>query len=160
MRGNSPAPLGANEPDAGEGSPPPEESEGNRMVEQWRAAKPGPERDQVFRCIFERYYRVLLCFFLKRISSREECEDLVQETFVRVHKKLAEFRGESRFETWLFQIAANLFLNVLRDRAAAKRNAKELSLDPMYELAWGTIPELESQEEQPLERVLTDERKR
>lgn len=159
MSGNRPASLGENELEASEGSPPPGESEGNRLVEEWLAAKPGAERDQAFRRIFERYYRILLGFFAKRISSREECEDLTQETFVRVHKKLAEFRRESRFETWLFQIAANLFLNVLRDRAAAKRNGKEVPLDP-HEPAVGAGPELESKEEQPLDRVLADERKR
>jgi RNA polymerase sigma-70 factor (ECF subfamily) len=62
----------------------------------------GGEREETFRLIFDRYYRSVYRFFEKRGFSTEECQDLTQETFLRVYKGMATFRGEARFETWLF----------------------------------------------------------
>ena len=53
--------------------------------------------------------------------STEECQDLIQETFLRVYRGIGAFRGESRWEHWLFRIAANTAIKALRHRAAAKR---------------------------------------
>jgi RNA polymerase sigma-70 factor (ECF subfamily) len=44
-------------------------------------------------------------------------EDLMQETFVRLHRKIATFRGESLFTTWLHRMTVNIVLMHLRKRA-------------------------------------------
>lgn len=54
-------------------------------------------------------------------------DDLAQECFVQAWRKLAQFRGESRFGTWLYRIAYACFLQHLRSRAA--RTGEELVLD-------------------------------
>jgi RNA polymerase sigma factor (sigma-70 family) len=54
-------------------------------------------------------------------------DDLAQESFVLAWRKLAQFRGESRFGTWLYRIAYACFLQHLRSRAA--RAGEELVLD-------------------------------
>src|SRR5262249_39229598 len=41
-------------------------------------------------------------------------EDALQDTFVRVHRRLSTFRGDSRFSTWLFRVATNCALMVRR----------------------------------------------
>ena len=82
-----------------------------------------------FEGLFQRYHRPLVAFFLHKGFSTEESRDLAQETFFRVYKNRELFRGESSPVTWLFQIAANLYKNTLRSKAAQKRDAEEVPLD-------------------------------
>ena len=44
---------------------------------------------------------------LRMLGNREEAEDLAQEVFITVLKSIDSFRGESKFSTWLYRIAAN-----------------------------------------------------
>jgi RNA polymerase sigma-70 factor, ECF subfamily len=81
----------------------------------------GPAREESFRILFDRFYRPLFRFFEHRGFSTEECQDLIQETFLRVYRGIGAFRGESRWEHWLFRIAANTAVKALRHRSASKR---------------------------------------
>lgn len=45
------------------------------------------------------------------VGNREEAEDLVQETYLRVWQALPQFRGDARFTTWLYRITTNACLN-------------------------------------------------
>jgi RNA polymerase sigma-70 factor, ECF subfamily len=112
-------------------------STGNRLVELWQA---GGDQEEIFRRIFETYYRQVYSFFAKRGFPVQECQDLAQETFLKVHKGLSTFRCEARFETWLFQITANLYRNTLRSQATLKREAQEVSLEEIDEPDPGSGP--------------------
>jgi len=79
--------------------------------------------------LFNRYYRPVVCFFLRKGFQLEESRDLAQDTFLRVFNKWESFRGESSAETWIFQIAANLYKNRLRGNATQKRDADEVPLE-------------------------------
>jgi RNA polymerase sigma-70 factor (ECF subfamily) len=85
--------------------------------------------EETFRALFHRYYPSLLRFFARRGFSPETCEDLGQETFIRVFRGIGAFRGEARFESWLFKIARNVYLNELRRQDTRKHKATELPLD-------------------------------
>jgi RNA polymerase sigma-70 factor (ECF subfamily) len=50
---------------------------------------------------------------LRMLGSRAEAEDIAQETFLRAHRAVGEFRGEARLSTWLYAIASRLCLNRL-----------------------------------------------
>jgi RNA polymerase sigma-70 factor, ECF subfamily len=95
------------------------------LVGRWQR---GEDREAVFKLIFERYYRAVLSFFLKRGFSQSEAQELTQESFIRVYKGMDSFRGEAPFEAWLFQLTANLYRNALRTKATQKRLAQEVSL--------------------------------
>ena len=56
--------------------------------------------DSVYEHEFDFVYRVVA-----RLASTADVEDLVQEVFIVVHRKLPEFRGDARITTWLFRIA-------------------------------------------------------
>jgi len=56
--------------------------------------------DDVYAAHFEYTYRVVV-----RLAGRAHAEDLTQEVFAVVHRRLAEWRGEAKLTTWLFQIA-------------------------------------------------------
>ena len=105
--------------------------------------------------LFRRYHRPMVAYFVRRGFSVEESRDLAQETFLRVFNKWDSFRGESSVETWLFQIAANLYKNTLRSLQAQKRDAQEVSLESTE-----TAADLGSRERDPLHVVLTDEKVR
>jgi RNA polymerase sigma-70 factor (ECF subfamily) len=51
-----------------------------------------------------------------RMVGTAEAEDLVQDIFLLAHRKLAGFRGDSSLSTWLYRIATNHCLDVLRSR--------------------------------------------
>ncbi|HEX3130675.1 MAG TPA: sigma-70 family RNA polymerase sigma factor [Thermoanaerobaculia bacterium] len=110
--------------------------------------------------LFRRYYRPVVAFFQGKGFSTEESRDLAQETFYRVHKYRDGFRGDSSVETWLFQIAANLYKNTLRSQATQKRDMQEVSLD----ISQGEPqpsdlgPPWGNREENPLKALLTEER--
>jgi RNA polymerase sigma-70 factor (ECF subfamily) len=55
-----------------------------------------------------------LCYGI--LGDADDAEDAAQETFLRVLRGLARFRGDASFRTWLFRIAVNLCLNWKRDR--------------------------------------------
>jgi RNA polymerase sigma-70 factor (ECF subfamily) len=100
----------------------PEPSGIDRIVEQWQA---GVEPAENFRRLFDHYYWPVLRFFARRGFSTAECEDLCQETFLYVYRALSSFRGESRFEHWLFRIALSTAHKWLRERKAQKRGGTE-----------------------------------
>ena len=54
---------------------------------------------------------------MRMAPDRSVAEDLVQETFLQVHRKLATFRGDSVFSTWLHRLAVNTVLMYLRKHA-------------------------------------------
>lgn len=78
-------------------------------------------REEDFRVLFDRFFWPLLRFFERRGFSQEEGRDLVQETFLGVHRGIRTFRGEARWENWLFRIAGNTAGKAVRHRSAAKR---------------------------------------
>ena len=72
----------------------------------------GRHRERVFR---------LAC---RLVGNEADAPDVLQETFLQVHRGLPAFRGEARFSTWLFRIATNAALMLRRTRA--RRPAESL----------------------------------
>lgn len=67
-----------------------------------------------FGSLVERYMHRLLKTASRITKSHEEAEDVVQETFLRVYRHVAGFRGECKLSTWLTTITRNHALMVLR----------------------------------------------
>jgi RNA polymerase sigma-70 factor (ECF subfamily) len=66
--------------------------------------------------LVERYQYRLVRYLVYLTARRESVEDWVQETWLRVLDRAAQYDGRSRFETWLFSIARNLAIDDLRRR--------------------------------------------
>lgn len=73
------------------------------------------DRD-AFAELVRRYQRPLFNFSLRYVGAVDLAADLTQETFLRVVKRSADFKHESRFSTWLFAITRNLCIDELRRR--------------------------------------------
>lgn len=69
-----------------------------------------------FGQLVRRYQDRLFTGLMHMVSSREEAEDVVQDTFVRAYEKLHAFRQDSSFYTWLYRIAVNTALYRQRQR--------------------------------------------
>jgi RNA polymerase sigma-70 factor (ECF subfamily) len=80
------------------------------------------DSEEYFRLLFKRFYGPLFRFFARRGFKTEECQDLIQETFLKVARGLSGFREESSWKGWIFQIAANTASNAVRHDKAAKRS--------------------------------------
>ena len=120
----------------------------------------GTAGEECFRTLFDRFYWPLFRFFEHRGFSTEECQDLIQETFLRVYRGIEAFRGDARWEHWLFRIAANTAIKALRHRAAAKRAGREV---PLEEEGEGDLPVAAAQSAggnaEPLRQLLGREMK-
>jgi len=135
-------------------------SAGNRLVEQWKEAA-GAEREEIFRQIYLLFYRKVYRFFVRRGFPDDAAKDLTQDTFLRLHKNLASFRGDARFETWLYKVAANIYKNQLRTLSTQKRDAQEVAWEDVTEgeLTASPAPGLRARldGDGPLQQVLTEE---
>ena len=67
-------------------------------------------------------------FQLSPDFTREDVEEICQETFLTVIKSLASFQGNSRFQTWLFRIAANKAHDYRQKQHAAKRGGGQMTI--------------------------------
>ncbi|HET9706435.1 MAG TPA: sigma-70 family RNA polymerase sigma factor, partial [Vicinamibacterales bacterium] len=72
---------------------------------------------------FERVYRAHLpriYNLARRMAGPDAAEELTQDVFVRAWQKLALFRGESSFATWLHRLAVNVIIERFRTLGAAR----------------------------------------
>ena len=85
------------------------------------------------RKLFDRYHGRLQRFFLSRRFTHDEALDLTQETLLRVFQYMENIRTEASIDSWVLRVAANVWKNELRFRAAARRAGREVSLEAAYE---------------------------
>jgi len=69
---------------------------------------------QAFHELVERYQRKVFSLALGMLHNREDAWDVSQETFLRAFRRLAQFKGESQFYTWLYRIAVHLAIDFRR----------------------------------------------
>lgn len=78
-----------------------------------------------FEEIFRTYHRRVYAHCLRMTRSVAEAEDLTQEVFIQLYRKLKTFRGESLFTTWLHRLTINAVLMHFRKVAARPERAVE-----------------------------------
>ena len=76
----------------------------------------GSGRTQPFEEIFKLHHRRVYSLCLRMIGNSAEAEDLTQDVFVQVFRKLGSFRGESAFTTWLHRLTVNQVLMHFRKK--------------------------------------------
>jgi RNA polymerase sigma-70 factor (ECF subfamily) len=69
---------------------------------------------QAFRLLYERHSRKAFAVALRVLRNEEDAHDVVQEAFVKVHRYLVKFEGQSSFYTWLYRIVVNLSIDHVR----------------------------------------------
>ncbi|MGA8670454.1 MAG: sigma-70 family RNA polymerase sigma factor [Terracidiphilus sp.] len=83
-----------------------------------------------FAQLYSIHKRRIYSLCLRMVGNAAEAEDLTQEAFLQLHRKIATFRGDSAFSTWLHRLAINVVLMHLR-----KKGLPLMSLDEAMEPA-------------------------
>lgn len=80
---------------------------------------------------FERIYRLhnrrVYALCLRMVGNTAEAEDLTQEAFMQLFRKIGTFRGESAFSTWLHRLAVNVVLMRLRKKTLTETSLEEVT---------------------------------
>jgi len=79
---------------------------------------------QAFQALYDKHKRRVYSLCLRMTANTAEAEDLTQEAFLQLYRKIATFRGESAFSTWLHRLSVNVVLMHLR-----KKNLPVVSLE-------------------------------
>lgn len=75
--------------------------------------------------LFERHYRTAYRVAFRWCGTRQDAEDVAQETFIKVVRGLRAFRESSSFTTWLYRIVVNTAMDLHRRTAARARLAED-----------------------------------
>jgi len=78
-----------------------------------------------FETLYERHNRRVYSLCLRMLSNPTEAEDLAQEVFVQLFRKIGSFRGESAFTTWLHRMTVNQVLMHFRKRGVRLEQTTE-----------------------------------
>lgn len=100
--------------------------------------------EQAFAALFEAHKRRVYSLCLRMLGNPTEAEDLTQEAFLQLFRKIGTFRGESAFSTWLHRLSVNVVLMHLR-----KKGISQISLD-----------ETENSQGEPVKRDYGDDDRR
>ena len=76
-----------------------------------------------------RYQGYVFTLVMRMIKSREDAEEVAQDIFVKAYRSLADFRGESKFSTWLYTIVNTTCITFLR-----KKKLWDMFLAPVPEV--------------------------
>ncbi|MBU6500708.1 MAG: sigma-70 family RNA polymerase sigma factor [Patescibacteria group bacterium] len=72
--------------------------------------------ESAFTEIYKKYHQRIFRLFMRIAGNHTDAEDFLQEAFMQVFKKIGQFRGESKFSTWLYRVAVNQALMELRKK--------------------------------------------
>jgi RNA polymerase sigma factor (sigma-70 family) len=107
-----------------------------------------------FRVIFERYAPLLMRAMLRELYAREEANDLVQQTFLQLHRARADFDAGQKLKPWVFTIAMNLKREYFRRKK--RRPERSLDAESMPEPAVGALGAARVDARRTLARVMGD----
>ena len=93
------------------------ESEAIRLAQQGDAA--------AFERIYRLHSRRVFALCLRMVGNTTEAEDLTQEAFLQLFRKIHTFRGESAFSTWLHRLSVNVVLMRLRKKSLPETSLEE-----------------------------------
>jgi RNA polymerase sigma-70 factor, ECF subfamily len=114
-RGNRPTPFARATPDPGDAA----------VLARAQAGD-----HHAFAQLYSLHKRRIYSLCLRMVGNIAEAEDLTQEAFLQLHRKIGTFRGDSAFSTWLHRLAINVVLMQLR-----KKGLSLISLDEAMEPA-------------------------
>ena len=80
----------------------------------------GQQFQQIYEDFHARIFR-----YLARMVGEAEAEDLTQDVFVKIGLALENFRGDSQLSTWLYKIATNTAIDLLRRTSSGRDNSQQ-----------------------------------
>jgi RNA polymerase sigma-70 factor (ECF subfamily) len=109
--------------------------------------------------LVDAYYSKIYRLAIRMLNQQQDAEDVLQETFLKAYRGLKSFDGRSKISTWLFRIATNEALMILR-----RKHPEMVSIDepveteegeqePLQIIDWCCLPEEELLSEETRERL-------
>ncbi|MBD3220749.1 sigma-70 family RNA polymerase sigma factor, partial [bacterium] len=72
--------------------------------------------EEAFQLLVARWQQPVFAFLVHMLGSRDEAQDLAQDTFLKVYDQAARYRPDGRFRSWMLRIAGNRARSALRRR--------------------------------------------
>jgi RNA polymerase sigma-70 factor (ECF subfamily) len=100
-----------------------------------------------FARLVETYHELIYRLAIKMLNNPQDAEDVLQETFIKAYRHLKGFDGRSSLSTWLYRIATNEALMVLRRKKPVQVSVDETieteegEVEPLQIVDWCCIPE-------------------
>jgi len=113
------------------------------LISRYREEGAKAEAEHYANELFRRHHTKIARWCLGFTGDRESAADLAQEICIKAYRNLGNFKGDSKFSTWLYSIARNHSLNAVRSRMSAPEMESEETID--------TLPDLSS--DNPLKNV-------
>jgi len=93
------------------------------LIRAWKDGDAG-----AFEQLVRRHERRVFGLLMRMMGNREEAEDVAQETFLSLHRHGRRFRGESKFSTFVYRVAANAALNRRRTLGRSRARVDKLAV--------------------------------
>lgn len=84
-------------------------------------AAAGEDKEALLTAIYREYSGPIHSYASRLLGNNEDADDITQEVFIRVHGHLTELRDPARVKSWLYRIATNLCMDMLRRRSRTRR---------------------------------------
>ena len=108
------------------------------------AASPADESgSDSFRALVEEHSPMVFRVAYRMTGSEEDAEDVVQESFLKAHRSFARFDARSSFGTWIYRIAVNCAIDLIRRRRQAPASSRRMGdedFDPVENLPSNAPP--------------------
>jgi len=134
---------------------PPEKTRSDDSDNELVRAINAGQQDRFYELV-KRYEKSLYNFGLRMCDNPSDAEDMVQDTFLNVHRYIGGFRHETKFKNWLYRVATSACLK--KKRRSKYAPDRELSLDEFLPSDESAVSaDLPRWASQPLEQVLDEE---
>lgn len=88
--------------------------------------------NQAYAGLVNQYQNYVFTLALRMVKNREDAEEVAQDAFIKAYKYLADFKGNSKFSTWLYTIVNNTGISFLRKK---KLEIHSLNNEKVFEMA-------------------------
>jgi RNA polymerase sigma factor (sigma-70 family) len=94
-----------------------------------------------YEALYKRFYRTLLVIAMRYTKTRDEAEDILQDSFVKVFHNIQSYNGKGSFEGWIKRIVQNTAINYYRSRLKFQPGENEIEEqgDDSFEKIMGSM---------------------
>lgn len=107
-----------------------------------------------FGMLIDRYEKKITRYANKFLYNYQDREDAVQDVFIKAYRNIQSFRTTERFSPWIYRIAHNTFINVVRKQSKEKMTS--FDTDTLFGLAIAD-PTIETNQEQKRDREILEQ---
>jgi RNA polymerase sigma-70 factor (ECF subfamily) len=135
-----------------------QECSDEELLATLRATEDQNQKADVLNQLFGRYHSRVATWCFRFCGNRDLAADLAQDVVLKAYRNLGQFRGSSRFSTWLYTITRNHCVNEMKSRfTKPEHGAETLDLEVEDSEARTVLSELEKQESVSLMKTLMND---